>query len=441
MRELNLREYQRSGPFPLSAAERDTLRGQQFSLTIEPAESSDTEYYLRPESVVGAIEIGTLSVLIEPKIGIPKLLSLACYAISKVGLRPEDFDFPEECALPDALALALASHARLAFSKGLLHGYLSEDEALQTVRGRVRFDEQLRRRFDRHLPVEVRYDEFTVDILANRLVKAAAYRLGRMRLRSPEARRNLGWVVGMLDDVSLVEFPPREVPAVAFDRLNEHYKRVVELSRLILRHGAFESGRGPVRASGFLMDMNVVFQEFVTQALREALGVSEHSFCERTIGSLDEGGEVRLRPDLTWWDGASCVFVGDAKYKNLTGERVPNRDLYQMLAYTIALNLPGGLLVYAKGEADTRRYRVRHSGRRLETAALDLSGTLDDVLVRVGKIVQQVIALRDDAGSGPRNYPKTGQVKREGSWRTPWLLSADNYNQNSFPDYIRKSPT
>ena len=30
---------------------------------------------------------------------------------------------------------------------------------------------------------------------------------------------------------------------------------------------------------------------------------------------------------------------------------MPNADLYQLLAYTTALNLPGGLLVYAKGEA------------------------------------------------------------------------------------------
>ena len=400
MRELNLQEYQRSGPFLLSAPKRDVLRKLPLSLTIEPAESSDTHYFLRPESTVGAIEIGNLALIIKPKIDIPKLLSLACYAIGKVKFQREDFDFPDHYALPDALALGLASHSRQAFSTGLLHGYRSEEESLQTVRGRVRFDEQLRRRFDHFLPVEVQYDEFTADILANRLVKAAVHRLGRMRLRSPEARQSLGWVAGMLDDVALLEFPPSEVPAVTFDRLNQHYQRVVELSRLILRHGAFESDRGSVRASGFLMDMNVVFQEFVTQALRDALGVSDHAFCEWTIKSLDEEDEVRLRPDLTWWDGPSCVFVGDVKYKNITGERVPNTDLYQMLAYTTALDLPGGLLVYAQGEADTVSYNVRHCGKRLETAALDLSGTLDDVLVRVRGIAQRVAALRDESRSG-----------------------------------------
>ena len=50
---------------------------------------------------------------------------------------------------------------------------------------------------------------------------------------------------------------------------------------------------------------------------------------------------MRLAPDLSWWDGPTCTFVGDAKYKNITGERVPNADLYQLLAYATALEPAG----------------------------------------------------------------------------------------------------
>ena len=397
-RELNLKEHEAS-EHTLSASGRDALltEAKTLDLSIVPVIGAAGVYSLRPGSTVGAVEIGELSVLIEPKIGIPQLLSLACYAISRFGPRPELFDFTPEDALPDVLALALSAAARRAFSRGLLHGYRTEEEALHTVRGRIRFDEQIRRRFGLLLPVEVRYDEFTDDILENRLVRAAATRLGAMTLRSGEARRGLGWTAGMLDNVSPEEFPPNAVPEIDFDRLNEHYREVVALSRLVLRHGAFESRRGQVRASGFLMDMNVVFQEFVTVALREALRVSDDVFLEKTIGSLDEGGRVRLRPDLTWWRAGECVFVGDAKYKRVTVESVPNADLYQLLAYVTALDLPGGLLVYAKGEADTAEHRVRHSGKRLEVAALDLSGTLDEVLDRVGRLAVKVTALRDEA--------------------------------------------
>ena len=154
------------------------------------------------------------------------------------------------------------------------------------------------------LPVEVRYDEFTDDILANRLVKAAVARLGGLQLRSREASTGLGWVWAMLDNVLLVDYRPKDVPEVKFDRLNEHYRSVVALARLILRHGAFESGRGEVRAQGFLMDMNVVFQEFLTVALREVLGVSESAFKERYINELDEEERIRLKPDLVWREGS-----------------------------------------------------------------------------------------------------------------------------------------
>ena len=401
MGEIDLQEYAES-KYTLLTTERDTLlrEAKPLDLSITPIVGESDRYVLKPSSTVGAVEIGDLSVLIRPKIPIPQLLSLACYAMSKFKPQREMFDYPSEYALPDVLALALAASARRAFARGLLHGYRTEEEALHTVRGRIRFAEQIRRRFGVALPVEVRYDEFTDDIRENRLVKAAVARLGRMRLRSRQARGGLGWVAAVLDNVSPVEFTPSNVPNVTFDRLNAHYRGVVELSRLILRHSAFESSRGEVRAQGFLMNMNVVFQEFVTTALRESLGVSADRFGERSIPTLDKNCLVHLRPDLVWRDGSSCVFVGDAKYKRILNDHVPNADLYQLLAYVTALGLPGGMLIYAQGEAEPVVHEVRHSGKRLEVAALDLSGTLDEVLTRVESLADRVRDLRERGASG-----------------------------------------
>ena len=398
MRQIDLQEY-KPGEYPLSAAQRDALLSEKkaLDLTIEPVMGREGTYSLRPGSTVGSVEIDDVSVLIQPKIGIPQLLSLACYAMGV--FKPQEkrlFDFEEEQALPDTLALALAAAARRAFSRGLLHGYRTEEEALHTVRGRIRFADQIRHRFGIPLPIEVRYDEFTDDITENRLVNAAARRLGGMRLRSTQARRELGWIAAMLENVSPVEFAPKDVPEVSFDRLNEHYRGVVGLSRLILRHSAFESRRGAVRATGFLMDMNVLFQEFVTVALREALGVSERVFRESNIDTLDDNDKVKLKPDLSWWRGSECLFVGDAKYKRIENENVPNADLYQLLAYVTALDLPGGLLIYAQGEAETATYSVRNSDKRLEVAALDLGGSLDEVLERTDGLAARIRALRDE---------------------------------------------
>ena len=401
MRTVDLREYDPSQPVQLSVGERDRLHSIVPSLTIEPAFGEEGAYRLTPGSHIGAFESGGLSVSIRPKLAIARVLFLASYAMGAFKLRDMGrFDFAEARTLVEALALALAGAARRAFMGGLVHGYRLEEEAAHTVRGRIRMNDQIRRRFGVPLPIEVRYDEFTDDVTANRLVKAAAVRLGRMRLSSRRSRDGLHWIAARLENVSLVEFPANAVPDVTFDRLNEHYREVVALARLILRHSSFEAARGRMRAQGFLIDMNQVFQDFVTRALREALGLSWRAFrSDRSLPSilLDEGMCIRLMPDLSWWEAGTCTFVGDAKYKRIADERVPNADLYQLLAYATALDLPGGLLIYAQGEAELAEFRVRHSGKHLQVAALNLSGSHDELLARIGQLAGLVRTLRGAA--------------------------------------------
>ncbi len=406
MQQIDLQEYVTSEPLELSVSERDALGEAVPSLTIEQVRGAANAYCLKPGSTIGALEIGDLSVVIRPKLDISRVLFLASYAPGAFKLREERFDFKQTDTPVEALALALGAAARRAFARGLLHGYRTEEEALYTVRGRILVAKQIRRRFGVPVPIEVRYDEFTEDILANRLVKAAAGLLGRMRIRSPQARNGLRWIGAMLGNVTPVRYARSEVPEVTFDRLNAHYREVVSLARLILRHWAFEAARGDVRAAGFLMDMNTVFQEFVTEALREELRVSEHTLRsdDRLPGPvhLDEGENIRLKPDLTWWDGPTCTFVGDAKYKNADGGRVPNADLYQLLAYVTALDLPGGLLVYARGEAAERTYQVRNAGTRLEVAAVALAGSIDALRASIGRVAARVRALRVEARRAAR---------------------------------------
>ena len=220
MTQIDLKEYAPTD-HALTAAQRDALlrEASALDLSIEQIVDREGSYRLTAGPRVGAAEIGELSVLIEPKMGIPQVLSLACYAMGV--FRPQQdrpFDFRESESLPDTLAIALSSAARGAFVRGLLHGYREEEDALQTVRGRIRLEEQMRRRFGIGLPVEVRYDEFTDDIPENRLVKAAVIRLSVMRLRSLKARRGLSWVAGMLEQVAPTEYGPNDVPEIHFDR-------------------------------------------------------------------------------------------------------------------------------------------------------------------------------------------------------------------------------
>ncbi|CAN5584035.1 McrBC 5-methylcytosine restriction system component [soil metagenome] len=400
MRHLSLSEYRTATEVELSDVELAEIRRLAESIAISPSITALGTFDLTPGSHVGAIRISDLAIDIQPKIPLDRLLFLISYSVDPRRWQELDFDFGERDSLLEAIIPGFVIHTRRALRQGLLQGYISVEDSLATVRGRIRFDDQLRDRYGIFPPVEVRYDEFTEDIVENRLIKAALARLGRLRIRSAEVRRSLRAFDAALANVSLVEYHPSQLPEISWTRLNEHYKPAVELAKLILQATSFEVSHGAVRSTAFLVDMNRVFEDFVVTALRESLSVSETVFPQgsyRHTTYLDHGRQIRLQPDISWWQGRECLFVGDVKYKRVDHRGVKHADIYQLLSYTIAADLPGGLLIYAAGEADGAMHEIRHLGKRLQVIPLDLDGTPEQILKQIDVVANRIRGLRDEA--------------------------------------------
>jgi 5-methylcytosine-specific restriction enzyme subunit McrC len=407
MQLLTLSEYRASEPLDLTAQQLSDLRRLAPSIAVTPAFDGSGRVILTPGSEVGSINLGTLRIEIRPKLPIDRLLFLLSYAIERGRWRDVPFDYGERQSLLEAIVPGFVAQVRRALARGVLQGYRVEEEALPTIRGRLRFDDQIRKRHGRFPPAEVRYDDFTEDIEENRLLKAAIARLSRLRLRSATTRRALHAFDETLNAVQLVEYDPRRVPDILWNRLNDRYRPAVELARLILRATSFDLAHGGVRSSAFLVDMNTVFEDFVVIALRERLRLTERAFPQGNRGHrlrLDQQGQIRLQPDISWWEGERCRFVGDVKYKRVRADGVLHPDLYQLLAYTIAADLPGGLLIYAAGEAEPVIHEIVHLGKRLEVVTLDLAGTPEDVLAQV-----RVVAGRVQADLTPRPPLRRGE--------------------------------
>lgn len=390
---LELEEWRTTSGVALSTSQRDALLS--FPIAIRPA-PGEGMYDLTPGSHVGTIELPGLSIRIRPKLAIDRLAFLLSYSLDGLKLMADDTELARDPDLFEFVAAAFAAEVRRAFRLGLLQGYRTEDDALMTVRGRIAFDRQIRR-FGITPPVEVTYDDFTTDIIENRLIRAALNRLGRIRIRSRRTRRNLGPLTAALTDVSLVEYGT-DLPTVRFTRLNQRYRPALRLAELILGATSVDPGRGSVLAPSFLIDMNVVFEDFVVTAIREALGLTERELVQGAKGKklhLDMARTIPLKPDISWWRGKSCLAVADVKYKKTIDQRVPNADLYQILAYATATDLPDGMLIYAAGEEDPAVHEVRFSGKRLTVVALDLAGDQRRLLRRVAGLAEHLVPRSD----------------------------------------------
>ncbi|NKZ06282.1 McrC family protein [Actinomadura latina] len=359
---------------------------------------------LRDNGLVGAARIGPahdpIEIRVRPKTPIDRLLHLLGYARKARGWRREEIDADERTELLPALAHAFARAAERALSQGVLLGYRETEEALPVVRGRIRVKEQIQRRHGFPVPVEVRYDDYTVDIPENRLLLAATHRLLRLPGVPSSTRRLLRHLPLRLDGVERL-VPGRPPPAWTPSRLNTRYHTALGIADLVLRGASYELGDGTtVRVDGLMLEMWRVFEDFVCVALAEALrpyGGAVRLQDERH--HLDLAHRVRLRPDLVVSTAeGNPIAVVDAKYK--TGD-TPQQDLYQMLAYCTAMGLNRAYLVYAS-KAETHTHVITGTGGvQIVEAALDLSASPEGLRA-------QIIALaREIAAGGPRGRVTT----------------------------------
>jgi 5-methylcytosine-specific restriction enzyme subunit McrC len=394
--QLHLTEHELATGVPLSARDAGLLRAMMPSVSITPSFDGHG-YDVKPGSHIGVVSLETCSVVVQPaKVATDRILFLVSYALDPVRWHQRGASYGIAHDLVEGMAALFAHELQRALRRGVLQGYRPTEDALLTVRGRIRFDEQLRRRFGRTIPLEVRFDEYTEDTDLNRVLRAALWRLSRLPIRSRQVRSVLAFCSSVFaDTVTLVNYEPRTIPRLTWNRLNQHYRIAGKLALLILAATSIELVGEEARGPSFVIDMNTVFEEFVRTALREALGLATDQFPPPgpTTIHLDQRQMVRIKPDLTWWRQGTCVFVGDAKYKRLDLSGIGHADLYQLLAYTIALDLPAGLLVYAVGEAKDAEHAVRHAGKTLHVTTIDLSGSPKEILQDVGRIAEQVRAL------------------------------------------------
>ena len=321
---------------------------------------------------------------------ISRLLFLVGYAQHGAAWRPEDVPLPDAAGLVPVMAQILWRQTERAVHQGLLPGYVVTDETAYVLRGRLRETEQLHRHHGLPVPLEIRHDEFTVDIAENQILRAACERMLRVPGVDPRSALMLRRLLRDFADVTPLDRRD-PVPAWQPTRLNARYHTALRVAELVLRATSVEQGSGGVTVNGFLLDMPRLFEDFVTVALREALVTA---FGGRVDAQdrhfLDEAGQVPLRPDIVWKLNGAAVAVADAKYKAEKPAGYPNADLYQLLAYCTVLGLDRGHLIYAKGSEEPAHHVVRRSGIEIICHAVDLNAEPDALLEQMRSIAELI---------------------------------------------------
>jgi 5-methylcytosine-specific restriction enzyme subunit McrC len=335
---------------------------------------------------VGAVSIGQHEFVVQPKASFSSVLFMLGYARDP-GFQVDEISGTGSELFP-VLAETLARFAERALGGGVLQGYRSYDETAVTVRGRVRFSDQMARRGSQLLPVELTYDEFTVDIAENQILRAAAQLLLGIPGVDARIRRRLTHVESRLEGVSLLR-RGAELPTWTPTRLNARYHSALRFAELVIAGLTPSSLGSGERIASFVVDLSEAFEGFVAKALSEAYagtstGVSRGQYSMY----LDDERRQLVRPDFVHLVGGRPQVVVDAKYK-LGDPRVA--DLYQMLAYCSVLGLRSGTLIYiSDGQQDADRLAsVRGTSVVVRTARVDVSAPPKQMIDRLHGIARE----------------------------------------------------
>ncbi|MCY3892394.1 MAG: hypothetical protein OXF65_03750 [Acidimicrobiaceae bacterium] len=424
-RRLTLREWTR-GQAELTSewaeALRSAGRGGQRWLRVEKIadRSGDTGiddggiYQLTPRHFVGSFTVAGLSVIVRPKIKLENLFLLLEVGLPPAAWREEATDYAKSADLLPSLVSFFARTAETTVARGLFHHYRREEDDLVALRGRIDFVRQFRRG-GVLVPMACVWDDFTADVDENRCLLAGIRRALMVPGVPAEDRRRLRRVTAALDGVA--ELAPisalnrlEQIESRGFTRMNEHYRPGLRLARLLLANLALRDQHGDTAASAFMVDMNQLFEDFVTARLQNALR-GRLDVAAQLRPHLDEEGRITIRPDLLLRQHGTDVGVADLKYKLAADASDENGaeavgyhgDYYQLLAYATALGVRDGTLIYCADANDElvagpaehagavllpSVVTVRNAGTRLHTYAIDLSGNSSD-------IDDQITALAD----------------------------------------------
>jgi len=200
-------------------------------------------------------------------IPIQNIYYLLCYAWNKmqekdiVNVDNSDYD-----QLPDLLAKVLISGCNRLFKQGLDRNYVESTELYSGVKGKLEFNESIKTQAFLFGKSVCCFDEFSPDILPNRLLKGTLLALYKMKDVDKELKYQLRDTVNHFHGVLNVIPSVGDFYRVRIHRNNSFYDFLLKICRLIIENISLDEKTGNYKFRDLLRDqaaMQSLFENFV----------------------------------------------------------------------------------------------------------------------------------------------------------------------------------
>ena len=229
--------------------------------------------------------------------------------------------------------------------RGIARHYQSVEDNLPCLKGRLLFPQHLRINLANQARFYVKFDEFSADRPANRLIHNTIHKLLPM-VRQPQNQQLLYQLRLCFDEIPLSRQWQTDWDRHRVDRTMQHYDSVMQWVGLFLFGHGLTTFQGKHVNQSLLFPMEEVFEDFVTHHFRkhqDQFSV-EAQRPQRPLAHLDGTTPVfQMKPDisLTSFDKPDDVrYILDTKWKRINERNddpvkhgIRQADMYQLYSY------------------------------------------------------------------------------------------------------------
>lgn len=384
---VHLQEYEEQTVEGITPEQAQQLH-VRFGKVLDVRMNWSGQIVLKASQHVGVIVLDDLRIHIRPKVDLTNLFFMLTYAYDLPRLREEQAQLDMAEDLYEFIVAIFVQQVEGLVRQGIHQAYIDREEVDPFLRGRLMMAEHLRHNAGVHSAFYQRRNDFTPDILENRILLHTLHHLSRHSYQEATLTHRLRRTQSAFSMVQPRPIGPDDCDRVHYTRLNEVYRTPVGLAKLLLQHLSVEGTEGKHHFFAFLFDMNQLFELFVARYL-------ERSFAQHPRYRLDIQHQIWLdadhkekgKPDIWIEADNRPLLILDTKYKTFDGSPSES-DRNQMIVYCHTQRMTHSLLIYA--DPAPVHYRASFHGIWLEATTLSLSGDLAQLRHRCSQFLQTI---------------------------------------------------
>ncbi|HDZ4294238.1 TPA: McrC family protein [Campylobacter jejuni] len=232
------------------------------------------------------------------------------------------------------------------YKKGLMRSYLSYEENRAFLKGKLLFNEHIKRNLIHKERFFTSNDEFVLDIAPNRLIKST---LNFLKSKTSLNKFRLIKAMQMLDEVEFSKNYEKDF-SYKISRHFDYYENLLLWCKIFLKNESFMPYHGKNEAFALLFPMEKIFEDYVAYMLKKVnptQDIKVQNNGKYLISKNDENCFM-LKPDLY----IENKTILDTKWKipndseDEKKQGIEQSDLYQMFAYACKFKIYDIKLVY-----------------------------------------------------------------------------------------------